>query len=299
VSNLEAALTYANLLNWHVFPVWPMRDGVCACGNHETCRRGNNAGKHPIANLVPQGHLNATTDADTIRRWWTQFPDANIGLWCAQSGIVIADTDPRNGGDATWDSLQLPDSPVVADTGGGGTHQFYRPPEDDDWSGAKLQGIDLKFNGYVILPPSNHKSGGHYSWTLGCEPHVYLGIGNELPQLPDCFINDLVTDATPNVDQVGLNLEESRAILEQLAEYDCDYWFVRREGWFQALQAMHHEHGAEGLPLFDELCKEHSGKIYDRRELAQQWKHQCVQSFGVGELVRLLLAASFFDREIS
>ena len=73
---LEYALKYA-ALGWAIFP----------------CRPND---KRPATS---HGCLDATTDADQIREWWTKIPDLNIGLACGEiSGITALDIDPRSNG---------------------------------------------------------------------------------------------------------------------------------------------------------------------------------------------------------
>jgi putative DNA primase/helicase len=90
---LEAACDYA-ALGFHVFPIWPIRNGKCACGT--PC--GRDAGKHPIGRLAPRGFQDGTTDWNIISRWWTDTPDANIGIATgAVSGVVVLDVDGDDG----------------------------------------------------------------------------------------------------------------------------------------------------------------------------------------------------------
>src|SRR5688500_2891547 len=94
---LEAALRYAER-GWHVFPCHTpiIKEGwSCSC---EAWRRkknpdyncGKNAGKHP---RTKGGVLDATTDSDQINQWWTQWPQANIGVNCGASGLIVLDED--------------------------------------------------------------------------------------------------------------------------------------------------------------------------------------------------------------
>ncbi len=68
----EAALVYAGR-GWLVFPLHSFRDGLC------TCRRPDckNPAKHP---RTRRGFRDATTDEKTIREWWRECPDANVGI---------------------------------------------------------------------------------------------------------------------------------------------------------------------------------------------------------------------------
>src|SRR5208283_5013770 len=115
---LEAALAYAGL-GWIILPLNYVRDdGGCSCGNAPY----RTPGKHPLAALVPRGHLDANCAPEVVRRWWTAYPKANIGVHCAASGFVVVDVDPRNGGDQTFAELQAQHgelkAAVVANTGG-------------------------------------------------------------------------------------------------------------------------------------------------------------------------------------
>jgi hypothetical protein len=157
---LDAALRYA-AAGWQVFPVYEVCEGACACGDL-SCK---NPGKHP---RTPRGHLDATTDAVQIETWWRGWPQANIGVSCAASGLAVVDIDPRNGGDKTIDALEAQHgplaSPLVSRTGGGGSHRLFRTPADVILPGKLGDGIELKHNGYILAPPSNHKSGSLYAW---------------------------------------------------------------------------------------------------------------------------------------
>src|SRR5215217_4335509 len=58
------------------------------------------AGPHAKAPMTVNGHLNATTDPDKIKLWWTKWPNAMIGAKVPESLLVI-DVDPRNHGSLT------------------------------------------------------------------------------------------------------------------------------------------------------------------------------------------------------
>ena len=93
---ISAALSYARL-GWPVIPLhYPVGGGGCSC-NNPAC---DSPAKHPIGKLVPHGLKDATTDEELIRQWWARYPQANIGIRTgAESGLVVLDIDPHNGGD--------------------------------------------------------------------------------------------------------------------------------------------------------------------------------------------------------
>jgi Bifunctional DNA primase/polymerase, N-terminal/Primase C terminal 1 (PriCT-1) len=168
------ALELAKL--WPVFPVWPVipfKDGwICKCGK---CPRDDkNRGKHPLGRCVPHGLTDASANPAIVAHWFVNYPDSNIGV-ALTPGFIVVDIDPRNGGDKTMASLiashgKLPGT-VVCRTGGGGWH-YYFAASNTGYRNTKLDdGIDIKTHGgYVIAPPSNHYSGGSYSWVRGHSP---------------------------------------------------------------------------------------------------------------------------------
>src|SRR5262245_46943648 len=96
---LAAALAYA-ARGWPVFPCHnPRPDGGCSCG--QKCGR---TGKHP---RTQHGLKDATTDEATIRRWWKQWPEANVAVATgAASNLVILDEDSYKGGDQSRVELE-------------------------------------------------------------------------------------------------------------------------------------------------------------------------------------------------
>jgi hypothetical protein len=124
-------------------------------------------GKHP---LTKNGFKDATTDPGVIRGWWARWPNANIGIATGKkSGIFIMDIDPRHGGPASLgEHAADPGTDLIVLTGGGGQHFYYAydPKHPMESAIGVLPGIDVRGDkGYVVAPPSNHRSGGYYRWT--------------------------------------------------------------------------------------------------------------------------------------
>ena len=168
---LTAALAYAKRLTWAVLPLHSVNaDGTCTCGNPEC----DSIGKHP---RTKHGFHEATRDQEQISQWWTQWPDANIGVRTgAESGIVVIDIDPRKGGDDSFEDLEkeigkLPDT-VEQQTGSGGRHLiFNHPGKEVKCSQSELgSGIDVKGDGgYIVVPPS-WNANGPYIWEWSSHP---------------------------------------------------------------------------------------------------------------------------------
>ena len=144
---LEAALRYAEL----GYPVLP-------------CKPGS---KEP---LTEHGNCDATTDADQIEGWWTQRPNANIGI--NTTGLLVLDLDTSN----TWLAdkqnklLELAGAPLSL-TANGGRQYFFRQPVGKNWrntAGRLAKKVDTRGDGgYVVVPPSVLSGRKHYRWAEG------------------------------------------------------------------------------------------------------------------------------------
>jgi len=98
--------------------------------------------------------------------WWQQWPNANVAVATgAGSGIIAIDIDGPEG----EKSLEGKDLPPAFEqlTGGGGRHLVYAHPGNCTLkSGAGLlHKVDSRAEGgYIMVQPSNHKSGDFYEW---------------------------------------------------------------------------------------------------------------------------------------
>lgn len=154
---------------WHVHPIHSMRDGACSCG--VAC---SSPGKHP---RTPNGFKDATTDPAILQGWLDQWPDMNIGIATGPSNLLVLDVDPAHGGHTSLEALlkRVGDGimeSVRVKTGGNGLHVYYHGHAGIGNSAGSLGlGLDTRgAGGYVLAPPSNHKSDGTYEWTTGRSP---------------------------------------------------------------------------------------------------------------------------------
>jgi hypothetical protein len=151
MSLLDAALTYASW-GWPVLPLAP-------------------GGKVPA---TAHGVHDATTDPGTIRQWWAQQPQANVGIAAGRaSGLVVADIDPRNGGDTSWarwlsEHGAGPDGPIALTAGGGEHHLYLYTPE---LRSCKLaDGVDLLSDGRYFVASPSIVGGREYVWEASSDP---------------------------------------------------------------------------------------------------------------------------------
>lgn len=179
---LAPAAEYYASLGWKVLPCYGIVGGRCTCnGSHAEPK---DVGKHP---RLPSWNEQATSDVATVKSWWTQDKESNVGVFCRASGFFVIDIDPRAGGPDSFERFEqlvesaLPPT-VEAVTGeytaGGrvirGRHLFYKCDDNEALVGnlkkAGLPGVDIKHNGYVLIAPSRHFSGNCYEWVKGKAP---------------------------------------------------------------------------------------------------------------------------------
>lgn len=157
-----AALDYA-ARGWHVFPA-RIKDGS---------KRSFIAGK---AN--GGARWGATSDPETIRGYWQEFPAALLGITTgADSGFFVIDADTPEGHDKDgvgtlrgWieDHGPLPDT-IEATTPSGGWHVYFRWPDDLEIRNSQSDlapGIDVRGEGGMVLGPPTIKpgTGKAYRW---------------------------------------------------------------------------------------------------------------------------------------
>lgn len=161
-SMLQAALELA-AAGYKVFPCHtPRAAGHCSCARADC----ESPGKHP---RNANGCTGATTDPNQIRDWWGKWSDANIAI-ATGSNLVVLDVDPDKGG--TSNGRDLPET-IRSVTGSGGEHWYMQGDGERVPNSVELvgPGLDIRGDGgYVLAPPSLHKSGRRYEWDSGAAP---------------------------------------------------------------------------------------------------------------------------------
>ena len=190
MKNLEYALNYASR-GWKVFPAYTCRGiGLCECGRPD-CK---SIGKHP---KTTHGVKDATSDSEQICDWWTEFPNANIGVATgAASNLTILDLE--------YEGIQYAkkagfNSSLICKSGKG-YHLYckYAPEAVSRAALLAIRGLDVRSDGgYVIAPESIHSSGRIYQW--------YRGYEDACLQLPD-FPMQLLEKEAKERDQQRIQL---------------------------------------------------------------------------------------------
>lgn len=121
--------------------------------------------------MTRHGFSDASTAPRQIREWWTNCPQANIGIACGamSGGLLVIDLDVHDDIDGC-DFLNefeltdpLPDT-MTTRTGSGGMHILYRADREIRPSVNTAIGVDIRCDGsYIVAPPSVHPNGNLYT----------------------------------------------------------------------------------------------------------------------------------------
>jgi hypothetical protein len=243
---LTAAVQYARS-GWRVFPCAPF-------------------GKTPITSA---GVKDATTDRERIEQWWKKTRNANVAIACGKGLGFVLDVDGQEGVDSlaslTSKHGKLPDT-MTSKTGGGGYHTFLASDDPRIRNKVKvLPGLDIRCDGgYVIAPPSMHKSGEPYRWIKGRGPGD-IGIA----KAPLWLLDVVFADIGQSKSAVTYGTTDQDRINRALAFIDCE----DHDDWIQVGMALHawaHDQGGPGRRLWDVwACK--SAKFSDRVQ-EKRWR---------------------------
>lgn len=127
--------------------------------------------------MTEHGLNDASNDEPAILAWWREHPQANIGVSCGPSGLLVIDVDHPAGAES-WHRLCAEDGiavrTVVSLTPAGGHHEYFAAPQGlaaKNSAGRLAPNLDVRTaGGYVIAPPSRHPNGGIYRWAPGQGP---------------------------------------------------------------------------------------------------------------------------------
>ena len=243
---LKEALQYA-AKGWHVFPLLPGE-------------------KKP---LVANGFKEATVSTAQITKWWTQHPNANIGISLDTSGLCVVDVDTH--GDVNgFESLpllgDLPDT-AVARTPSGGAHYVYlndgKPPKRKI---GLVSGIDLLANGYIVAAPS----------MIGGEAYYWESEG--MASLPE----EIRTMAAPKVHVQPAPMVKVSRIPTQ----DSNRLKHRASLWLEKCEAAYEGQGGHGKLLWAAQGLVNGFMLSRSDAMTMLWNEynpRCVPSWNQGE----------------
>lgn len=168
--------------------------------------------------LTTHGFKDASKEPSQVAIWWAGTPDANIAIAVEESGLLVADFDPRNRGIAKPgaefdealaeeydDLLRLCEAAgtLSATTGSGGRHFLFHATEDRV-KGKLTAGVDFKHNGYIVATPSIHPDTGEaYTWD---DPSVE----RDVLEAPAWLLETAAVNTEPTAERKEVNPDDDR-----------------------------------------------------------------------------------------
>lgn len=216
----NAAIEYVKR-GWFVFPLHSITsEGKCTCGV-TSC---SDAGKHP---RVARGLKEATRDLSQIDKWFGEdSPQSNIAIVTGElSGLTVIDIDigeGKFGADSWAEAIKDHGEPdtLMSQTGSGGMHVLFQYNSALKTASNVLgKGIDSRNDGgYIVAPPSMHRTGNKYSW---------INKETELAILPAHLSRRKETRGRPRKDDMyrgKYTIEQIEGMLEFVPADDRDLW---------------------------------------------------------------------------
>ena len=164
--------------------------------------------------LTPNGFKAATRFPRIIERWWSDWPDAAVGLPTGEkTGFFALDIDNKPGGANGFDWLAemeaehgpLPDTARVTSPNGG-LHIYFKYVVGTRNRGALGAGVDIRSEGgYVLAAGSTMANGRSYKWETDTR---------EIADAPAWLLDLLLPKSAPTHTQYSLSAATNNAYVD-------------------------------------------------------------------------------------
>ncbi len=164
--------------------------------------------------LTPNGFKGATRFPRIIERWWSDWPDAAVGLPTGEkTGFFALDIDNKPGGANGFDWLAemeaehgpLPDTARVTSPNGG-LHIYFKYVVGTRNRGALGAGVDIRSEGgYVLAAGSTMANGRSYKWDTDTR---------EIADAPAWLLDLLLPKSAPAHTQYSLSAATNNAYVD-------------------------------------------------------------------------------------
>lgn len=258
------AVDYTDALEagWRIFPLYPIVDGSCSCGDAEC----TNAGKHP-----KNGNWQHTAELDDAQLAFLEdFDDMffgnqllnHYGIVVNTSGLLVVDVDGRNGGFESAEKIKhiREQAAYIVRTGGGGEHWYYTNSADVSLmtNVQNLKGIDFKSTGFVVGCGSIHGSGMRYE--------ALKGSPVKITEAPEELIDLLKRPERKTFSIEGSVVGESELarIVDHIPNTERDY-----EKWIRVGMAIHHATNGDAYELWVSWSRKN--EAHDEKDMDYKW----------------------------
>lgn len=219
----------------------------------------------------------------------------NYALYLSASNLVALDYDPRNSNDETKKTLDsirpFLEATYSHKTAGGGDHYIFKvdPKTAYSFKGKLCEGVDIKYNGYIVIPPSSINEKNYEADLFGTNHIIDLPFELEemmCSKLPE-KIESKQIDITPYRDKKFKYKELSEAILEYANNNVLDY-----DTWLRLGAGFHSifEGSEEGFEYFKLISKNSYFQDSDL-EIKKKWEsfsNDHGKKIGLGGLISIL-----------
>lgn len=164
--------------------------------------------------LTPNGFKGATRFPRIIERWWSDWPDAAVGLPTGEkTGFFALDIDNKPGGANGFDWLTemeaehgpMPDTARVTSPNGG-LHIYFKYVVGTRNRGALGAGVDIRSEGgYVLAAGSTMANGRSYKWETDTR---------EIADAPAWLLDLLLPKSAPAHTQYSLSAATNNAYVD-------------------------------------------------------------------------------------
>jgi hypothetical protein len=221
----------------------------------------------------------ASTREHIVRRWWSDWPDALIGIPTGErTGFFALDVDVKEGkaGDANLASMEAEHGAltptVVVRTATGGLHFLFRHVDGmTNSTGSLPADIDVRATGgYVIAAGSTLPDGTFYEFL---EDHTASDFIAAIADAPAWLVERIRTPRrAPRQDYIPSHANdnapaEAAEVEELLSFIDPDIGY---QDWVNVLMAVHGALGSNGLAIADAWSAR--GAKYRKGDVAARWK---------------------------
>jgi putative DNA primase/helicase len=154
----------------------------------------------------------STTDSETIKSWWKQWPDSLPGIDLAKIGVVVLDGDRHGGPDGVAGLAQLFKEhnldtsaiPIVVTLQNGGRHAWFKQPTDLNGSeplgnrdrAIRDSGINVRGHGGFVVAPGAKFRSNQYQRCHGTPSTIEAFRNGTIPVLPPSLVELLQAEAT-------------------------------------------------------------------------------------------------------
>ena len=219
----------------------------------------------------------------------------NYALYLSASNLVALDYDPRNETDETKKTLDsirpFLEATYSHKTAGGGDHYIFKvdPNIAYPFKGKLCDGVDIKYNGYIVIPPSSIDGKNYESDLFGT--NYIIDLPPELEEMMCAKFPEKIEpkqiDITPYRDKKFKYEELSEAILEYANNNVLDY-----DTWLRLGAGFHSIFDGDdrGFELFKIISKNKNFKDSDE-DIKKKWDSfsgNHGRKIGLGGLISIL-----------